>query len=93
MIHAGLAELTGVEEFTLDPSESKELAESIARVQAYYPQAVLSGVAMAWTGLIVTAGKVYGTRVIAYTAKKKKKPNVVEIPLPPGTATQQEVLL
>jgi len=91
MIHAGLAELTGVEEFMLDPKESKELAESIARVQAFYPTSILSPLAMAWTGLIVTTGKVYGTRVIAYTAKKKKKPSIVtEIPLPPGTVAAGE---
>lgn len=86
MIHAGLSELTGIEEFVLEPSESEELAKSIARVQAFYPNSMLSPLAMAWTGLIITAGKVYGTRVIAYTSKKKKKPHVVEIPLPPGTA-------
>jgi hypothetical protein len=87
MIHQGIASLTGVEEFALDPSESKELADAIARVQAFYPNSVLSPVAMAWTGLFVTGGKVYGTRIIAYTAKKKKKPSLVtEIPLPPGTA-------
>lgn len=90
MIHAGLSELTGVEEFMLDPKESEELSKSIARVQAFYPTSVLSPIAMAWTGLIVTAGKIYGTRVIAYTAKKKKKPNIVEIPLPPGTASGAE---
>lgn len=85
MIHQGLASLTGVEEFALDPEESKELATSIARVQAFYPNSILSPMAMAWTGLFVTAGKVYGTRVIAYTAKKKKKPELVTIPTPPGT--------
>lgn len=92
MVHAGLSELTGVEELLLDPKESKELADAIARVQAFYPTSVLSPIAMAWTGLIVTAGKVYGTRVIAYTAKKKRKPNVVEIPLPPGTTKTSEVM-
>jgi hypothetical protein len=87
MIHAGLSELTGVEELLLDPKESEELSKAIARVQAFYPTSILSPIAMAWTGLIVTAGKVYGTRVIAYTARKKRKPSVVtEIPLPPGTA-------
>jgi hypothetical protein len=91
MVHAGLAELTGIEELILDPKESEELSKAIARVQAFYPTSILSPIAMAWTGLIVTAGKVYGTRVIAYTTKKKKKPHVVEIPLPPGTAEAREV--
>jgi hypothetical protein len=91
MIHAGLAEVTGIEELILDPKESEELSKAIARVQAFYPTSILSPIAMAWTGLIVTAGKVYGTRVIAYTAKKKKKPNLVEIPLPPGTAQAQQM--
>lgn len=91
MIHAGLSELTGVEEFMLDPKESEELSKSIARVQAFYPTSILSPIAMAWTGLIVTAGKIYGTRVIAYTAKKKRKPNVVEIPLPPGTVASTDI--
>jgi hypothetical protein len=92
MVHAGLAELTGVEELMLDPKESEELSKAIARVQAFYPTSILSPVAMAWTGLLLTAGKVYGTRVIAYTTKKKRKPNIVEIPLPPGTAAQAEML-
>jgi hypothetical protein len=92
MIHAGISELTGVEEFKLDPNESEELSKAIARVQAFYPTSVLSPLAMAWTGLVVTSGKIYGTRVIAYTAKKKKKPAIVEIPTPPGTAQQQEVM-
>lgn len=91
MIHQGLATLTGIEELALDPSESEELSKSIARVQAFYPNSVLSPMAMAWTGLFVTAGKVYGTRIIAVTAKKKQKnknssAQVVEIPLPIGTA-------
>lgn len=91
MVHAGLAELTGVEELMLDPKESEELSKAIARVQAFYPTSVLSPIAMAWAGLIVTSGKIYGTRVIAYTAKKKKKPHVVEIPLPPGTMEAQNL--
>lgn len=89
MVHQGLSSVTGVEEFALEPDESKELAESIARVQAFYPNSVLSPVAMAWTGLILTTGKLYGTRLIAYTARKKKEkqgPQAVDaIPFPPGT--------
>jgi hypothetical protein len=85
MVHKGLASVTGIEELELAPEESKELAESIARVQAFYPNSVMSPLAMAWVGLFITTGKVYGTRVIAVVGKKKKKPSIVEIPLPPGT--------
>lgn len=95
LVHQGLSELTGVEEFALDPKESEELAKAIARVQAFYPSSVLSPLVMAWSGLVLTGGKIYGTRLIAYSAKKRKKKSgnleVVEIPLPPNTATATEM--
>jgi hypothetical protein len=91
MIHKGLASMTGIEQFELDPAESKELAEAIARVQVFYPNAVMSPLVMAWTGLFITTGKIYGPRTVSYIADKKKKPGpeLVEIPLPPGTAKLQ----
>jgi hypothetical protein len=85
MVHKGIASLTGIEQFELEPEESKELAEAIARVQMFYPNSVLSPLAMAWTGLIFVSSKIYGTRMIAYANSKKKKPQVVTIPTPPGT--------
>jgi len=92
MVHKGLASVTKIEELELAPEESKELADAIARVQAFYPQSVLSPLAMAWTGLFITCGKVYGTRIIAYSASKKKnKPSLIEIPLPPGTQANEHV--
>ena len=93
MIHKGLAELTGIEEFALDATESEELSKAIARVQAFYPDSRLSPITMAWAGLFITTGEIYGTRIIAYTKKKKNKPKpqVVEIPLPPGTQSSEQV--
>jgi len=95
MIHKGIATATGIEQMELAPEESKDLADAIARVQAFYPTSVLAPIAMAWIGLVVTAGRVYVPRVIAYKNEKKKKrgPRVVaEVPLPPGTGINTEVM-
>jgi len=95
MIHKGISTVTGIEQLELAPEESKDLADSIARVQAFYPQTVMAPVALAWIGLIVTAGRVYVPRVIAYKNEKKKKRGpraVAEVPLPPGTGINTEVM-
>lgn len=70
-IHTMLAAMTSVPEWQLDKSEARMLAEASASVAAHYDVSA-SAKTIAWTNLIMVAGTVYGTRIIAIRARNKK---------------------
>jgi len=65
VIHAGLAGVTKTPEFALDKEEAKELGQAVASVNAYYGK-VLDPKTVAWVGLVMVAGKIYGPRIGAW---------------------------
>lgn len=84
-----LAAATKTPELEIDKEEGKLLAENIAAVNAHYGK-VIDPKVMAWTGLIMACGKVYGTRALALRlrwAEEKqatKRPNNIVKMAPPA---------
>lgn len=89
-IHLGLAQATQSPEFFLEAEEATSLAKATADVARYYPTAValLDGKIMDHLAFFGALARVYGTRVIAISArlkreaqqKKQQQPNVTQFP-------------
>lgn len=69
-IHGMLAGVTRVPELKLDDAESKQLASAIAEVAKHY-DLTADPKMVAWTNLAMTAGAIYGTRMVAIGMRKK----------------------
>lgn len=67
--HAILSTLLKVPELSIDPREAQQLAAALANLQRFYP-VVISEKALAWGNVISAIGMIYGTRVMAYGARK-----------------------
>lgn len=78
-----LANAVGIEELTLSPDESKELAKAVAEVQSHY-DTVIDPKTMAWVQLAMVAGSVYGPRMIAFNIRKKRE-KTIKKPAPDNT--------
>jgi hypothetical protein len=81
-----LAAAVKTPELELDKDEAKALAENIAAVNAFYGK-VIDPKIMAWTGLIMTCGKIYAPRVVAIKMrlsleKPTQKPMLRPVPTP-----------
>lgn len=62
-LHSMLAAFTGFEDINLSqPDESEPLAKAVIEVTALYDLPVISKEAIAWVGLIMVCGKVYGPK-------------------------------
>lgn len=72
-IHGMLAVATGIEELSLAKEEANTLAKAVANVQQYYPMHI-SAKAMAWSNLVMVAGSVYGSRIVAVVVRKETTP-------------------
>lgn len=68
-----LAVATGIEELSLAKEEANTLAKAVANVQQYYPMHI-SAKAMAWSNLVMVAGSVYGSRIVAVVVRKETTP-------------------
>lgn len=82
-----LAAAVKTPELELDKTEAKELAENIAAVNAFYGK-VIDPKIMAWTGLIMTCGKIYAPRVAAIKLRhsmEKPAQKPMLRPVPPST--------
>lgn len=79
-IHEMLAAFTQVEELSMSEQEAQSIAKHITRVTSLYDLRA-SNKAVAWTGLAMCLGKVYGPRIAAYHLRtsSEKKGKVVEI--------------
>lgn len=73
-IHAMLAGATGMDKLAINETEANTLARAVCTVQQYYPTHV-SAKALAWTNLVMVAGSVYGSRIVAVWADEKAKEN------------------
>lgn len=82
-VHMVLANAVGIEELTLSPDESKELAKAVAEVQSHY-DTVIDPKTMAWVQLAMVAGSVYGPRMIAFNIRKKRE-KTIKKPAPDNT--------
>jgi hypothetical protein len=63
----------------LAEEEAKALGAAINRVTELYDIAIIPEKQMAWINLIVTAGGIYGPRVVAANARKKKPAQVIHM--------------
>lgn len=79
-IHLLAAKFSGIEYLKLDKDECDELAKALIQLQTFYPAVDVPAKAMAWMGLLMVVGKVYGPRVILMMDMQKKQP-------PPGHPT------
>jgi hypothetical protein len=67
-----LAGVTQTPELLLDQDEAKRLAHASASVAAFY-NVEASAKALAWTNLAMTAGAIYGTRLLAIRMRTKSE--------------------
>jgi len=72
-IHLALASLTSTPELTLDPAESKALAQAAANVARHYDMPGMSQVMVDWGNLIVVAATCYGSRLMAVRLRHAKE--------------------
>jgi hypothetical protein len=85
-----------VPEAALDEDEAKELAKAVAAVNEHYAVA-FDPKKLAWFALIGVAGKIYGSRVMAYMLRKKteeaaQRPRIAPLagtPVPARPVTPQ----
>jgi hypothetical protein len=82
-----------VPEAALDEDEAKELAKAVAAVNEHYAVAI-DPKKLAWFALIGVAGKIYGSRVMAYIMRKKMeeaaaRPRIAPLAGRPVTAQAQ----
>lgn len=68
-LHVTLAVFTKIDELTLDQAEAKEFADAIAEVGRHYA-VTFDPKKVAIFNLAITAGKIYGTRIMAYRMRK-----------------------
>lgn len=77
-----MAKLMDVQELVIDENEGDQMAKAILRVNALYNDFVIPETVLAWGGLLMATGGVYGPRIAAYNMRKaeerKKKPIVME---------------
>lgn len=90
-LHWGIAQLSKIPEFHLDPTEAKSLAIATQAVIDQYDIQVAAKT-LAWANLITTGATIYGTRAMAFhmrtsteRAVKAAKPGPVPINLQPQT--------
>lgn len=84
-IHEVLALLTSTPEFNLSEAEAQKLGASVARVNKYYGKVIIPEKYLCWGNLFLCMGGIYGTRLIAYSARiskeqREKKSQVINIP-------------
>ena len=70
-VHGLAAIMLDTPELALADSEAKVLSTSICEVMKHYPTEA-SEKALAWTNLVIVAGGIYGTRIMAIRARKNK---------------------
>lgn len=63
LVHAALANMTGVPELQISDDEGKALAQAIAEVQSFYGN-VIDPKTEAWMKLAIVAGSTYVPRVM-----------------------------
>ena len=68
--HLFFSEQLQAPELALTEKQAKSLAESIVEVSKYYEVAV-SAKAQAWGMLLLTAGSIYGSKIVAISRRKK----------------------
>lgn len=73
-IHFGLAMITRVEEFALDETEAKQMAEALAAVSKHYPTVAekMGAKSMDHVNLLMVMGGIYGARFAAYKIRTAK---------------------
>jgi hypothetical protein len=69
-------------EMVMSQEESEELAKAAKRVTDLYDVPILDEKTLAWIGLAMVVGKVYGTRAIAVAARVKGSKKQVSRPTP-----------
>jgi hypothetical protein len=85
-IHFMLSKWIGIQELEIEDSEAEKLAAAILRVNKLYGDKVIPESVLAWGGLLMTCGAVYGPRFAAHglrvkaEAEKKKNENPQTIP-------------
>jgi hypothetical protein len=93
-----LANISGISELNLHPSEAHKLAECTQKVLEQY-EVLLSPRALAWVDFWVNAGGIYSTRFVAYQLRKDAErrakagalgPVAVPRQQQPGPQTQQQ---
>lgn len=67
--HAMLAMITKTQEFLLDETEAKMLAQATANVSRHY-DVQMAAKTVDWTNLLMVCGTVYGTRLMAVRNRK-----------------------
>lgn len=85
-IHYMLAKWIGIQELEIDDEEAKKLGAAMLRVNRLYGDRVIPETVLAWGGLLMTCGAIYGPRYAAHglrikmEADKKKNENPQTIP-------------
>lgn len=82
--HAMLAGIFKAQEFALDKTEAKSLAEAISNVSRHYDVAATQK-SIDWTNLLMVCGMVYGTRFVAMRENRKAKRRDRQDPADSGT--------
>lgn len=82
-VHFGLANMFRSPSLIITEDEAKALGAAVSRVTELYDIAIIPEKQMAWINLIVTAGGIYGPRIVAANMnKKQKRAQVISIPNP-----------
>lgn len=76
-IHVTAATLLHISELELEKDEAKKLSDAIKEVTKFYPVA-LDPKKVAIANLLITAGGIYGTRILAYRLTHPKGPKAVK---------------
>lgn len=83
-----LAGITRVSELEMDKEEAKKLADAAAKVARHYDLAATAK-QLDWTNLIMTAGAIYGTRLMAIRLRRMAERSSAPAPETPSPAPQQ----
>lgn len=76
-VHTMGAMFLKIPELMINEEESKQLAEAINKVTELYDIPILSDKSMAWMGLAMAAGSIYGPRMVAAKLSRPGKPKLV----------------
>lgn len=89
VVHATLAQLSGIKELELDDDEARKLSEASKEVLKHYPLGV-SEKTLAWVNLTVVAGGIYGIRFMAWNVRKsaEKRARTITLTPAPGSSGQ-----
>lgn len=86
--HAMLSVLLSCPELELDEKESEKLTQNISNVASHYPLEIPAKT-VAWAGLIMCCGSIYGTRAIAiHNRLKEKRKNNPQLVRPISVVTK-----